>query len=103
MKIDVQGFEGFVIKGGAEMLASKPPLFIFMEFSPSRQSLYKIDATQMFKDLLGYGYRIKNLDDGHEIKSDESIAALLRSEEPVWLRMKHTAALASYAEGDIKL
>ncbi len=44
MKIDVQGFEGFVFQGGVEMFKSKPPPFIFMEFSPERYRNYGVDT-----------------------------------------------------------
>jgi hypothetical protein len=62
MKIDTQGFEGFVLKGGEEMFLTKPPLHIFMEFSPHAYKRYGVDGAQMLKDMIGYGYSIKTID-----------------------------------------
>jgi FkbM family methyltransferase len=59
MKMDAQGFEGFVIKGGAEMFRTKPPVVFFMEYSPFRYRQYGIDASQILIDLMNYGYTIK--------------------------------------------
>ena len=61
MKMDVQGFEGFAIKGGTEMFKTKPPIFLFMEFSPQRYRAYKVDGAQILKDLIGFGYNIKTI------------------------------------------
>jgi len=59
MKIDIQGFEGFAIQGGAEMFKTKPPLFVFMEFSPGRYRTYGVDGAKLLRDLIGYGYSIQ--------------------------------------------
>lgn len=59
MKMDAQGFEGFVIRGAAEMFRTKPPVVIFTEFSPFRYRSYGMVPRQILLDLIDYGYTIK--------------------------------------------
>ncbi len=62
VKIDVQGYEPFTIKGAHEMLSTKPPYFILMEYSPARYRELGLNPSQVLRDLIGYGYIIKTFE-----------------------------------------
>ena len=103
MKIDVQGFEGFVFQGGVEMFKSKPPPFIFMEFSPERYRNYGIDGAQILKDLIGYGYHVKKISDGAEVTlTNGMVEKLTEGNKEVDLELKHHKVLGQYSKGDIE-
>ena len=59
LKMDVQGFETKIISGAPDMMKAKPPVFVFMEYSPVRYRLYKVDGAQFLRDMIAYGYTIK--------------------------------------------
>eukprot|EP00042_Codosiga_hollandica_P026208 m.122476 g.122476 ORF g.122476 m.122476 type:complete len:286 (-) comp52123_c0_seq1:60-917(-) len=104
MKMDVQGFEGFVLKGGSEMFKQKPPLFLFMEYTPYRYRTYGIDAAQILRDLIGYGYSIRTLVGWRDVTlSNGEIERLAGSPDgnEFDLELTHQASLADYRSGRI--
>lgn len=59
MKIDVEGFEPFVFEGAKKMMSEKPPMIIYMEYTPESMKNKGGDGPGMlkfFKDL-GYQWR----------------------------------------------
>ena len=103
LKIDVYGFEDFVIQGGIRMFEQSPPLFILLEFSPFRAKEYNVDAKQILKDLIGFGYRIKSIHDNSEIspKNTDAWDALFESTTSISLHLKHLVSLGKYVKGEI--
>jgi hypothetical protein len=56
MKIDVEGFEHEVLKGGVNLFTLYPIKFILMEFNENQLKINKADTKQMFKQLGSWGY-----------------------------------------------
>ena len=104
MKMDVQGFEGFVIKGGEEMFKSKPPVFFFVEFSSYQYRKLGLSPAQILHDLLDYGYSIIRTHDNVPITRDNGmVQSMANNAENVEydLEMTHHGMLNKYKSGEI--
>eukprot|EP00042_Codosiga_hollandica_P048770 m.552055 g.552055 ORF g.552055 m.552055 type:complete len:326 (+) comp57737_c2_seq13:1144-2121(+) len=105
LKIDIQGFEQLAFEGAREMLARKPPLFIFMEYSPYRYRQLGQDPVKFLEDLIRLGYKITESEgDGtHKIRiGDGSIEALIERVVEVDLELVHEERYAKYVTGKIQ-
>jgi len=74
MKIDVEGFELFAIRGGTDLFLSRPPCHIFMEWhltllrASSGMGEHDRTPEKMARLLLGLGYETgSNLTQSHEL------------------------------------
>ena len=56
MKIDVEGFEARVFNGFRDTIATHPPMFILMEFSPRLKSASQCSARQLWRMFEATGY-----------------------------------------------
>eukprot|EP00042_Codosiga_hollandica_P048390 m.541892 g.541892 ORF g.541892 m.541892 type:complete len:429 (+) comp57654_c0_seq2:1340-2626(+) len=95
IKMDVQGFEGFVLRGGRRMLESKPPVFIFMEFTPYRYRQYGVDPAAILKELRDLGYSIAMIYRGEPL-TERELDSMANSKSPGLefdLELTHTASL----------
>jgi FkbM family methyltransferase len=103
MKMDVQGFEGFLLQGGAEMFSTKPPVFFWLEYSPTRYREYHSDGEKILRDLLNWGYSIRNLqDDNQEITlHNGQIERLARTDREWDMELVHTGLLEKLRAGRI--
>ncbi len=61
VKIDVQGFEGHVLRGMRETIARSPNLTILMEFWPHGLRCAQTDPAELLSDLENMGLRILEL------------------------------------------
>jgi FkbM family methyltransferase len=65
VKIDVEGHELFVIRGGIEFIRTNNPLVVF-ELNPTRLVSARYSAEEIIQELTGVGYRrfstLKNID-----------------------------------------
>eukprot|EP00042_Codosiga_hollandica_P039536 m.332381 g.332381 ORF g.332381 m.332381 type:complete len:179 (-) comp55635_c0_seq2:65-601(-) len=101
IKMDVQGFEGFVLKGGIQLLTQKPPLFIFMEYTPFRYRTYGMNPAQILKDLISQGYYVKTIH-GEDVTLFNGVLERLASApdgHEFDLELTHTATLEKYKQG----
>lgn len=58
IKIDVEGYEDLVMKGGKELFTSKtPPQFLLVEYFPSMLSLNGASGKLLLEKIFAYGYR----------------------------------------------
>jgi hypothetical protein len=56
VKIDIEGFEPFAIKGGMQMFREAPPMIISMEVTPRDSASRGLTVHDMMKDLYDIGY-----------------------------------------------
>lgn len=66
LKIDVEGFEDKVLKGGRRMFQEAPPKYVLMEMHPHGQKSYKGDPKTLYHEIRDLGYHIIAVD-GKEI------------------------------------
>lgn len=66
IKIDVQGYESYVLDGAMETIKAFKP-FLFLEIDPIHLSFYGIDKSEIFNKLEAMGYTIKKLHDADHI------------------------------------
>ena len=60
MKIDVQGYEAFLVKGAHTMFSTKPPVFVYLDYTPHMYRIYGVDGAQFLKDMIAYGYTVRH-------------------------------------------
>lgn len=70
LKIDVEGYEDKVLKGGRKLFAEAPPQYVLMEMHPHGQKSYRGDPEQFYHSVRGMGYHIVAVD-GREIDTDQ--------------------------------
>ena len=56
MKIDIEGFEGKAFLGAQKMFREKPPVYIYMEFTPSSLRNNRTPPEELLKKMNDYGY-----------------------------------------------
>jgi hypothetical protein len=56
VKIDIEGFEPFAIKGGMQMFREAPPMIMAMEVTPGDSAPRGLTVHNMMKDLYAVGY-----------------------------------------------
>ena len=108
MKMDVQGFESYIIYGAPEMMKAKPPVFIFMEYSPERYRVYGVDGALFLRRMIAYGYTIKHKHSAWGGESDvtltngeiERLASLSGEYE---LEFTHTESVRRLKSGELVL
>jgi hypothetical protein len=111
IKLDVQGYEAAIIEGAKEMLSERPPIYILMEYSPSRYKMYNASGSHLIETLVNYGYKIKVVAENgkrvlaHDVllvdNHDKLVSSLLDPNNPTEydLELKHTDAIKNYQRG----
>lgn len=56
IKMDIQTYEPFAVKGGWEMFKEAPPLLFWLEYSPFGIKDRNIDPAKFLTDILDLGY-----------------------------------------------
>jgi len=62
MKIDVEGFEGHVLKGGKRFLSECPPCKIYIELDPTYLPKYDMSVQKIIDYMSPLGYKLNNPD-----------------------------------------
>ena len=62
MKIDVEGYEGKIIKGGKEIISEYHVPFIMMEFSVKLLKLHQTDILEFLQIFENNGYKFSLVD-----------------------------------------
>jgi hypothetical protein len=107
LKIDVQGYEPLVLKGAQAMLEAKPPVFIFMEFSPQRYIDYDFDGAQMVYDMIERGYKARVIgNNGMSLTASngniEKLAAAVERDEYT-VELVHIESVKQLTSGSLHL
>jgi len=77
VKIDVQGFEGHVLRGMRGTIARSPELMILMEFWPHGLQCARTDPAELLTDLEDMGLRILELKSGGGLQPVKDHQALI--------------------------
>eukprot|EP00042_Codosiga_hollandica_P035247 m.259925 g.259925 ORF g.259925 m.259925 type:complete len:303 (-) comp54588_c0_seq6:145-1053(-) len=101
LKMDIQGYEMFAFEGAREMFTRKPPLFLFIEFSPWRYKRLGQDPRKFLEDLIGLGYSIKRSIGEISVTLENGELESLLNENEVDIELKHEARYAKFEEGKI--
>jgi len=59
IRMDVEGFEYRILKGARGLLSRQDNLMLFMELHPASISAYGGDMEEFFRELEGYGFKVK--------------------------------------------
>jgi len=76
LKIDIQGAEGFLVRGAHSTLLSQHPT-ILMEFWPFGLQSFSVSAASLWKEFEQYGYRMSVLNELDERIEDVPIDEVL--------------------------
>ena len=77
VKIDVQGFEGHVLRGMRETIARSPNLTILMEFWPHGLQCAQTDPAELLTDLQEMGLAVFELTSGGSLRAVADRKALI--------------------------
>eukprot|EP00042_Codosiga_hollandica_P018688 m.55418 g.55418 ORF g.55418 m.55418 type:complete len:124 (-) comp48874_c0_seq5:65-436(-) len=102
MLLEAQGYEPFLLQGAQDMFRSKPPVFIFMKYSPFRYNLYGTSPEGLLVDFIDLGYKIRHGSEDVTVENGRvRTMAQVTGPEEFRLELVHTGMLGKLRAGEL--